>query len=602
MQEPAPPPSPLGPQVIFGIDRHGTCTLSVGPGLAAQGLRPGELVGQNLFTVYSDHADALRRALDGESFTASRVVNRRFLSTYFEPVHAPDGSVDGALGVATDMTDFVLAQEDLIKFRALADASPDLIAIADQAGRPVYVNPQVTATGLAVSSENIWDTVLEQTGADVSAEIRSRVHAGERWSGDLPLHLPGRETVVHAQAFALFHPSTGAPLGSAWIAQDITELRASEAAHRAANSDLAQFRSLVEASRDFISIAGLDGAVRYVNPAGRRLIGMPADADVTTTRVRDYLTPDGFRRSVESERPAVVEHGHWEGPSTLRHASGEPIPVEVSSFLIRDQETDEPFALATVRHDIRERLAAEAELRALAQQREALLGRLVDAQEAERATIAAGVHDDPIQALATVDLRLHVLRRKIGEEAPQLLDLLTPLQDSVSGALSRLRALIFELEPPDLDRGLAGALTWAAGELFRDSSVQVRIEADDAPVLDDATASLAYRILREALLNVRKHAEATGVAVTLRTWDGGLEATVTDDGLGIGPGPYAAVAGHRGLTSMQDRAEVAGGRCEIGPVPGGGTQVCLWLPRAAAVAGDVPRSDLAADAGALRPE
>lgn len=570
--------SPLGPQVIFGVDRQGRCTLSVGPGLEAQGLRPGELVGQDLFQVYAEHADALRRALAGESFTVQRVVNDRLLSTYFQPIHDADGSVDGALGVATDMTELVLAQEGLIKFRALAEASPDLIGIADVTGRPVYLNPQAESVGLELSTDNLWDSVRKELDPEVAAQMEARVRAGERWSGDVPLRIPGGRAHVHLQAFPLFHPGTGERLGSAWIAQDVTELRTSEEALRAANSDLAQFRALVEASRDFIAIAALDGTVRYVNPAGRKLLGIPADADVTSTVIPDYLTADALARSREVELPAVMREGHWEGTSTLRRADGEPVPVEVSSFLMRDETDGAPFALATVQHDIRGRLLADAELRDLAAQREALLSRLVDAQEAERATIAAGVHDDQIQALATVDLRLHVLRRKLADRAPELLEALDPLQESVAGALDRLRALIFELEPPDLAHGLADALSWAAGELFRDSSVQVSVRGEEGPDVDEPTRSMAFRIIREALVNARKHSGATSVEVLVDSVEGGLEVSVSDNGTGIDPAAYPTAPGHRGLSSMQDRAAVAGGRCEIGPGPHGGTRVRLWLP------------------------
>ena len=63
-------------------------------------------------------------------------------------------------------------------------------------------------------------------------------------------------------------------------------------------------------------------------------------------------------------------------------------PVAIASFLMHDIHTGEPFGLATVQRDIRERLASEAALRALGEQREALLTRLVSAQDAERAQIA----------------------------------------------------------------------------------------------------------------------------------------------------------------------------------------------------------------------
>ena len=170
--------------------------------------------------------------------------------------------------------------------------------------------------------------------------------------------LPEGDLVLRGQLFPLHDADGSRRLGTGWIAQDITELRASEVELRATNTDLKQFRALVDASGDFIAIAGLDGAVRYLNPAGRALVGMSPDVDVATTTIADYLTPDGIERSERIEQPAVIAHGRWHGESTLRRADGPPVPVEISSFLVPDPETGEPFALATVQHDITERLAA----------------------------------------------------------------------------------------------------------------------------------------------------------------------------------------------------------------------------------------------------
>ena len=154
----------LGPQVIFGMDPQGRCTLSVGPGLRAQGLRPGELVGQDLLELYSTPEDlkALRRALAGESFTERGMVNGRLLQTYFEPVHGPDGTLESVVGVATDLTEHVRTQEDLSRFKALAEDSQDFIAIADEDGNASYLNPRLTALGLSFSPER---PVVDDRGA-----------------------------------------------------------------------------------------------------------------------------------------------------------------------------------------------------------------------------------------------------------------------------------------------------------------------------------------------------------------------------------------------------------------------------------------------------
>ena len=244
---------------------------------------------------------------------------------------------------------------------------------------------------------------------------------------------------------------------------------------------------------------------------------------------------------------------------------------------MRDSETGEPFALATVQRDITDRLTAETALRELADQREALLSRLVDAQDAERAQIAADVHDDPVQALAAVDLRLGVLKRRLRERAPELLEALGPVQSSVTGATDRLRALLFDLEPPDLRQGLTGALPRRRGDL-RGTPTRWTVEGEREPDVPDPTRAIGYRIAKEALINIRKHAGAANVWVTVDCEDGGLEVTVGDDGVGLAADSLESSPGHRGVFNMQDRATVAGGRCTVASRPGGGTLVTAWLP------------------------
>ncbi|MGH3333249.1 MAG: PAS domain-containing sensor histidine kinase, partial [Nocardioidaceae bacterium] len=346
-----------------------------------------------------------------------------------------------------------------------------------------------------------------------------------------------------------------------------------------ANSDLMQFKALMDASPDFIAIASMEGGIQYVNPGGREMIGMGPEVDVTRTAVADYVTPEGLESFENRVKPAVFAHGHWEGESTLRnHRGGPPIPVATSTFLVSDAETREPFALATVQRDITERLAAEEALRELAEQRQALLTRLVDAQEAERTRIAADVHDDPVQACAAVDLRLGLLRRQVRERAPELLDGLDALQATVSGATDRLRVLLFDLEPPDLEWGLTGALSSAADEIFENTDVRWTVDGDREPDVPDTARAIAYRIAKEAMINALKHADARSVTVTVAGREGGLEVTIDDDGVGLGPEPVESSPGHRGLLSMQDRATVAGGRCTIRNREGSGTVVTVWLP------------------------
>ena len=359
--------------------------------------------------------------------------------------------------------------------------------------------------------------------------------------------------------------------------------------------ELVRFQALVETSNDFIAIAGLDGAVLYVNPAGRAMVGLPADHDVTSTTIAEYLTDEGIAVSLAVEQPAVQAQGFWEGESTLRNGrGGPPIPVAINSFLMRDLETGAPFAMATVQRDITERRDAEQAVNELAEQRRELLGRLVQAQEDERSRIAADVHDDSVQALAAVELRLGLLRRQLADIEPKLLVSIERAHQSVAEATARLRHLLFDLESPALRSDLATALSEAAEFVFEDADVSWRFVGDRSVDLPKAARVTAYRVAKEALVNVRKHAGAHHVEIDVRRVADAVVVTVGDDGQGFDAESLRDRPGHLGLAGMRDRASIAGGQVEIEARPGGGTRVRLVLPErhSASVVEDTRREDL----------
>lgn len=353
------------------------------------------------------------------------------------------------------------------------------------------------------------------------------------------------------------------------------------AAIEAGQLELQRFRSLVEASADMVGIADMQGRLLYLNPSGRQLIGLAPDADVTGMRVADTLTEEGREVWQRERRPTMLAQGVARMESTLRHqVTGRSIPVAISSFVIRHPATGEPWLLGTVQKDISERVAAEQTLQALADQRSTLLSHLVQAQEDERARIAADVHDDSVQALAAVELRLQVMHQQLVTANPDLLDDCGELQVAVRGASERLRHLLFDLESPARRTDLATALEEAAAFVLEDA-VAWDVEVRDEPALSTADRVTAYRVAKEAITNARKHARASRVVIRLGVLDGGLLLTVTDDGHGFRVDEADPQPGHLGLPGMRDRAAVAGGRLEVSSEPGTGTTVTLWLPPSA---------------------
>ena len=347
-----------------------------------------------------------------------------------------------------------------------------------------------------------------------------------------------------------------------------------------AQEDLQLYRAFVDAAPQFIALARLDGSVLHVNPGGRRMAGIPGDVDVTTTTIADYLTEAGLRASIEVEQPAVVRDGRYEGESTLRHwPTGEGIPVRVASFLVSDPVTGAPLAVATVQADMGEVVAArEAMQRQVAHQR-GLLVHLHEAQEAERQRIAGEIHDDTVQVMAAVHLRLQSVRRGLEPLLPadRVADL-DALDRAVREATDRLRRTLAALDPPPttgddvavaLDSAVRAAL--AGGRMT--GEVVAQITSEPSPIV----ARTLLRIAREALANVVRHAGAHAVRVELREEPADYVLRVLDDGRGIAvhddSGPL-----HRGLRSMREQTDSVGGSIAVTARPEGGTVAEARLP------------------------
>jgi signal transduction histidine kinase len=216
-------------------------------------------------------------------------------------------------------------------------------------------------------------------------------------------------------------------------------------------------------------------------------------------------------------------------------------------------------------------------LRRTDEQRQRLLARLDHAQEEERKRIALGIHDDTLQVMAALGMRLDALRHGLSD--PGQLRTLSKLQREVTQAMVRLRRLVFELSPPVLEHlGLAAGLRSYLEETCPEAGLDYRIESSlkDEPLPEQRT--VLYRVTKEALMNVRKHAMASTVEIRLEERDGGVLVRVQDDGIGIPAGVNGSAPGHLGMAAMRERAELAGGWSRVRSDPAGGTVVEVWVP------------------------
>jgi PAS domain S-box-containing protein len=311
------------------------------------------------------------------------------------------------------------------------------------------------------------------------------------------------------------------------------------------------------------------------NPPAERLLGrsladavghplgelLPEAADA----VRDWLAASNGAAGSLPEELVVTREG-----ATRRY---EPTVVAMPD------RQGPPIGWLMMLRDVTEHHRTMRSLRQADEQRRSLLARVVTSQEQERRQVAGDIHDDAIQAMVAVTLQLQALGSRLRD--PRSTELLERLAATATESVGRLRQLVFELRPPLLDEvGLAAALDQYARRAGELAGFVVQVSDESAGELPAELRVVAYRIVQEALANVRAHAHAQRVAVRLEEVEGGVLARVSDDGAGFLPGLVERrPAGHLGLISMREQATMAGGWCRIASAPGMGTTVELWLPR-----------------------
>lgn len=194
---------------------------------------------------------------------------------------------------------------------------------------------------------------------------------------------------------------------------------------------------------------------------------------------------------------------------------------------------------------------------------------LLRAQEEERRRIARQLHDKLGQSLAAIKLHLASLRTYLPKEKEG------EIAQIIDQAITETRTLAYSIRPPLLDDlGLAPSLRRLAEMIEAASSLQVSLHMREKPRLPEAIESLLFSAVQEAIENVRKHAHAKHVDVSLRRETGTVVLSVDDDGIGFRPRDPQGL----GLQGLRERVELVGGQVRISSVPGNGSQVTVEVP------------------------
>jgi len=317
--------------------------------------RPAEeLVGSHFGTVSNPttpggSADVRLLHADG----SARVVELRTARTTWK----------GSPVTVVSMRDMTRARDQAQSLRMLTaalEAAENAVQIADSSGRVEWVNPAFSRTTGYPAADVVGRTLQEVAELLGQQEvflgtIEPSLQRGESWQGQLTgRHRNGRPFREERTITPVMGPS-GTRRSFISVSTDISDrLEAQEQRER--------LLSIVEATPSLVGIAGRDGRVRFINRAGRRLLGLHEDDELDELRLEDIHPPEVVELIYRKGIPEAVRRGVWEGETAIRGPGGRETPMW--QIILSHRSADGRLEyFSTVGQDLSRWKAAEAALK-----------------------------------------------------------------------------------------------------------------------------------------------------------------------------------------------------------------------------------------------
>ncbi|MBW8041649.1 MAG: PAS domain S-box protein [Planctomycetes bacterium] len=338
-----------------------------------------------------------------------------------------------------------------------------------------------------------------------------------------------------------------------------------------------KYRQLVSTTTDAVML--FDASTRNiidVNKACEELYGYNRE-EFLVLKLKDITaelekSEESIRQVVNGELKRIPLRYH-------RKKDGTIFPVEISGsvFDVAGREV-----LCGVIRDITQREQTEKKVLEYQNELRSMVSELSLAEERERRYIASGLHDDIIQPLAFLGIKLDILKKSIKKDiyVDSFREILTTVNDLISSA----RTLTFDLSSPVLyELGFEAAIEeWLTENMEEKHGIATTFEDDGQikPLDDDMRGSL-FKAVKELLVNVIKHAKASSVKVSVAREDDKIKIYVEDDGVGfdsLNKRTRPSKSSGYGLFSIRERLNYLRGSFNIDSKPGHGTRVSLVAP------------------------
>jgi PAS domain S-box-containing protein len=412
---------------------------------------------------------------------------------------------------------------------------------------------------------------------DALAEFRKRLYKamGEKgFFNAFEFHMKRKDGTVFPtehSVTALFDEQ-GKQFSWVSVIRDITERKRMENELRESEE---KFAAAFQTNPAPMAISNMDGRYVEINQAFSRLLGYSSEDVVghTSTEVGNFVDPEASMQALELFR----KQGRLENYEiVVKTKSGE---IRHGLLFAEPLQLANRPLILTVMNDITERKRTQEAIERQNQQIQKVSRKLVEVQEQEKRLLATELHDDFGQSLTSLKLMLELASgTRSSATRKKELDKILEL---VAESMNKVRNLSLDLRPAMLDDfGLFAALRWFFERYHSRTGIAVHcnynLNSDQRFEAHVETA--AFRIIQEALTNVARHASVHEAQVTLAIGDR-LSIEIADQGSGFDHAETAKkITGSGGVSGMQERARLLGGRVEIISEKGSGTRVRAEIP------------------------
>lgn len=452
---------------------------------------------------------------------------------------------------------------ELVDLQFALDEST-IVAFTDQKGKIKYVNEKFCEVSKYSAEELIGkDHRIINSGyhsKEFMENLWTTISSGNVWRGEIKNRAKDGTSYWVDTTIVPFMDEKGNPYKYLAIRKEITEYKRVVEELKKSVNELIDLKFALDAS-SIVAITDQKGTIKYVNNqfckiskySREELLGQDHRIINSGYHSKEFFT-DLWK---------TISSGHvWKGEIKNKAKDGTYYWVDTTIVPFLD-ENGNPYQHLAIRHEVTQRKNAEEEL-------QKMMTRIIDVQEDERKRLSRELHDGIGQNLYSHLITINRLQAEISHP------LLDQMQDEATEIIEELRDLSWELRPSVLDDlGLIPAIRSYLVRYSEHHNINVHFDCYLTSRLSSNKEITIYRIIQEALTNVRKYADTEEATVTIRQIDEEIRVVIEDKGKGF---DVEKVTRGVGLFSMEERAKAAGGSIKVHSVEELGTKVVLEIP------------------------